>query len=162
MSSKSQQQKHKKSAKATQLSQQLMVNVKAGEQSLVRAYTTPSTTPTAHHYTTRSGKIRKMIQPAPDEKDYQEAGTDFPSFTQLHQIVYKTIVEWAAQPNARKHNFYQLWLTSWRDSITATSTYHTVKEKLYLKSLANYKEHILQCPAIDSALDIWLNPVCHY
>ena len=39
----------------------------------------------------------------------------------------------------------------------ATSTYQVVKDKLYLKSIAGYKEHILQCPAINSAFDIWLN-----
>lgn len=134
-----------------------MVNVKAGEQSPVRTYTKPSITPTAHSYTTHSGKIQTMMQPASDKKDYQEARIDFPSFPKLHQLAYKTIAKWATQPNAHKHNFYQLWLTSWRDSIMATSTYHAFKEKMYLKSLTNYKEHILQCPAIDSTLDIWLN-----
>ncbi len=154
MSSKAPNQKVK-SSKATKLSQKLVVNVQAGEKSPVRTDTPPPTY-TSHHSRTRSGKIRAMTEPEPD-KDYQEAGTDFPTFTRLHQLVYKTISEWAEQPNARKNKFYQIWLTAWRDAITATSTYQVVKDKLYLKSIAGYKEHILQCPAINSAFDIWLN-----
>jgi hypothetical protein len=151
MSSKPNKEKFK-TAKATKLSQKLVVSVKTGEKSPVRSDTPP---PTSHqHSRTHSGKIRAIIE---SEKEYQEAGTEFQNFTKLHQVVYEIISHWAAQPDSRKHKFYQLWLSAWRDAITATSTYQTVKETLYLKSIAGYKDHILQCPAIASALDIWLN-----
>ena len=153
MSSKVPKQKVKPS-KATKLSQKLVVNVQAGEKSPVRADTPPLM---SHHLRTRSGKIRAMTALEPSDKDYQEAGTDFQSFTKLHQLIYKTISEWAEQPNSRKNKFFQFWLTAWRDAITATSTYQVVKDKLHLKSIAGYKDHILQCPAITSAFDIWLN-----
>jgi hypothetical protein len=108
---------------------------------------------------TRSGKILAMTEPEPQsDQDFAEAGTDFVSFTKLHTLVYEVISDWAThQPAARKHKFYQLWLTAWRDSIQATSTYHTVKQKLHLKSMADYKEHVLQCPAIIKHFDISLN-----
>ena len=87
MSSKAPKQKIR-SSKATKLSQKLVVHVQAGEKSPVRTDTPPPTY-TSHHSRTRSGKIRAMTEPEPD-KDYQEAGTDFPTFTRLHQLVYKT------------------------------------------------------------------------
>jgi len=151
MSSKPNKEKFK-TAKATKLSQKLVVSVKTGEKSPVHSDTPPPTS--YQHSRTRSGKIRAVIE---SEKEYQEAGTESQTFTKLHQVVYEIISNWAAQPDARKHKFYQLWLSAWRDAITATSTYQTVKETLYLKSLAGYKDHILQYPAIASALDIWLS-----
>jgi hypothetical protein len=157
MSSRTQKQQFK-SSKAKKLSQQLQVQVNTGEKSPVRADTPPVST---YATRTRKGKILAMTEPEPQsDPDFAEAGTDFASFTKLHTSVYEVISDWAThQPVARKHKFYQLWLTAWRDSIHATSTYHTVKQKLHLKSMADYKEHILQCPAITKHFDIWLNHI---
>jgi hypothetical protein len=94
MSSKPNKEKFK-TAKATKLSQKLVVSVKTGEKSPVRSDMPP---PTSHqHSRMRSGKIRAIIE---SEKEYQEAGTEFQTFTKLHQVVYEIISHWSAQPDA--------------------------------------------------------------
>jgi hypothetical protein len=145
-----------KTTKAKQLSQKLQVQAKTGEKSPVRAGTSPVQTYVTR---TRSEKILAMTEPEPQpDKEFDEAGTDYTSFTKLHTLVYETTSKWATKhPMAHKHKFFQLWLSAWRDKIQATSTYNTVKQKLHLQSLADYKEHIIQCPAITKRFDIWLN-----
>jgi hypothetical protein len=56
----------------------------------------------------------------PQESNFQEAGTDYATFTKLHQIVYYTISEWARQQNANKHGLYQFWLLTWHDHLKTT------------------------------------------
>jgi hypothetical protein len=76
---------HYKTTKAKQLSQKLQVQAKTGEKSPVHAGTSPVQT---YATRTRSGKILAMTEPEPQpDKEFDEAGTDYTSFTKLHTLV---------------------------------------------------------------------------
>jgi hypothetical protein len=100
-----------KTTKAKQLSQKLQVQAKTGEKSPVRAGTSPVQTYVTR---TRSEKILAMTEPEPQpDKEFDEAGTDYTSFTKLHTLVYETTSKWATKhPMAHKHKFFQLWLSA--------------------------------------------------
>jgi len=100
---------------------------------------------------TRARQMLTSVEP------YFKAGTDTASFSKLHKLAHSIIVEWEIQQEASKHKFYQQWLLHWKLIIKAIPTFPRIKDQLHLKNIAEYKEHLLQCPAIVQNIDLWLN-----
>jgi len=134
----------------------LKVEVSTGEKSPVC-----TNTPTTMSYQsgTHSGKIRAEqppTSPTLSNQAYKEAGTDYASFNKLHTLVHTIIIEWLTLSTVISHPFYQQWQPIWTN-IKADIMFATIKQKLRLKSISEYKDHIQQCPAVGQHLNMWLN-----
>ena len=85
---------------------------------------------------------------------YQASGTDVATFKKLQAIIVPLIMEWATTAAARTHKFYKLWETYWKAAIDQNTTFTVIKRVINVTTLRQYYEHIIQCPAVFTTMDI--------
>lgn len=108
---------------------------------------------TLHHHEAATTTV-----PIPNKMGPQAAGMDITSFTKLQTLVHDIISNWATSKAAKSSKFYKDSYPLWKDGLTSTSTFNTVKRVLVITTLNGYLKHILMCSDVKGKLNLTFDP----